>query len=186
MKRSRSVKLLTMASATLALTACEEKIDTEGEIYKTEAECRSSAFVPDPDCAPLLAEGVRIHDATAPRYNEMSLCESEHGITDCSAESSDGLLHYSPSPLGYLVTGAIAGQLVSDLVRPVYREKDRRRYYTTGGGYVRYMDNGRYGTTRTNINQYNPKVVKAPPRVQTRTTVASRSGFGSRSGTFGG
>lgn len=186
MKRSRSVKLLTMASATLALAACEEDVDTEGELYKTEAECLSSEFVPDSYCAPLLTEGLRIHDATAPRYISMSLCESEHGRSECAAVSSSSPLYYSPSPLGYLVTGAIAGQVVSNLVRPVYREKDRRRYYTTGGGFVRYMDNGRYGTTRTNIDRYNPKVVKAPPRIQTRTTVASRSGFGSRNGSFGG
>jgi len=185
MKRSRSVTLLTMATATLALTACEEQVDTEGELYKSEAECAASEFVPDADCSPLLAEGTRIHETTAPRYNAMGLCESEHGRSECVPVTGGTQTYYSPSPLGYLVTGAIAGKVVSDLVRPVYREKDSRRYYTTGGGFVRYMDNGRYGTTRSNIQNYNPKVTQSPPRVQTRTTVASRSGFGSRSGSFG-
>ena len=185
MKRSRSVKLLTMASATLVVAACEEKVDTEGELYRGEAECAASDFVPDTDCAPLLSEGTRIHEATAPRYSSMSLCESQHGRSECVPHIGGPQTYYSPSPLGYLVTGAIAGGVVSDLVRPVYREKGSRRYYTTGGGFVRYMDNGRYGTTRSNIRSYNPAINQAPPRVQTRTTAASRSGFGSRSGSFG-
>lgn len=185
MKRSRSVTLLTMASATLALTACEEQIDTEGELFRSEAECASSEFVPDADCAPLLTEGARIHDTTAPRYSRMFICESEHGRTQCAPYTSEGETYYSPSPIGYLVTGAIAGSVVSNLVRPVYREREGRRYYTPGGGYVRYMDNGRFGTSRASIQRYNPSVTQAPPRIQTRTTVASRSGFGSRSGFFG-
>ncbi|WP_299292567.1 DUF1190 domain-containing protein [uncultured Tateyamaria sp.] len=185
MKRSRSVTLLTMASATFALAACEEQVDTEGELYKSEAECSASEFVPEADCAPLLTEGTRIHKATAPRYNTMNLCEAEHGRSECVPHPGGPQTYYSPSPLGYLVTGAIAGGVVSDLVRPVYRERDSRRYYTTGGGFVRYMDNGRYGTTRSTIQSYNPTITQAPPRIQTRTTIASRSGFGSRSGSLG-
>lgn len=185
MKRSRSVNLLTMASASMVLAACEEKVDTEGEVYRTVASCTASEFVPDADCQPLLQEGERIHDATAPRYNTKQLCETQHGVGECLSGASGSPSYYSPSPIGYLVTGALVGAAISDLVRPVYRERDRRGYYTTGGGFVRYLDNGRYGTTNSNMRQYNPAVTQAPPRIQTRTTVASRSGFGSRSGSFG-
>ncbi|UWR60790.1 DUF1190 domain-containing protein [Phaeobacter inhibens] len=181
MKRSRSVKLLTMASASLALTACQEDFDTEGELYRTVSECFSSEHVPDGDCAPLIDEGKRIHETTAPRYNSRPLCE-EQG-TDCSYEKSGNQAYYSPVPMGYLVTGPIAGGVVSDFVRPVYRDRTRRGYYySTGGGYVGYLGGGRYGTTKKNIRAYNPKVQRAAPKIQTRTTVASRGGFGSRSG----
>jgi len=175
-----------MASTTLALSACEESVDTEGELYRTEAECVAAEFLPDADCAPLLTEGERIHTVTAPRYSSMSLCESEHGRSEGLPQLAEAQTYYAPSPIGYLVTGAIAGNAISNLVRPVYRERNNRGFYTTGGGFVRYLDNGRYGTTRSNIQRYNPTVTQAPPRVQTRTVVASRSGFGSRSGSFGG
>lgn len=185
MKRSRSVKLLTMASASLALTACQEELDTEGELYRSVSECISSEYVPDGDCAPLIEEGKRIHEATAARYNSLALCEQEG--SDCAYEKNAGQVYYSPAPMGYLVTGAIAGGVVSDLVRPVYRDRHRRGYYTTGGGYVGYLGNGRYGTTQRSIRQYNPTVQRAAPKIQTRTTVASRGGFGSRGGfSFGG
>lgn len=186
MKRSRSVTLLTMASAAMVLTACDEKIDTEGEVFRNTMECEQSALVPEADCAPLLVEGERIHFAAGPRYNTIALCESQHGANTCVAGSDAEQQFSSPIPVGYFVTRAVAGAVVSDLVRPVYSERESRRYYTTGGGYLSSMNNGRYGTTRSNIQRYNPAVTQAPPRVQTRTTVASRGGFGSRSGSFGG
>ncbi|MEP4198807.1 MAG: DUF1190 domain-containing protein [Aliishimia sp.] len=186
MKRSRSVTLLTMASAAMVLTACEEKIDTEGDVYRSVAECEQAALVPDADCTPLLDEGQRIHLAAGPRYNTLALCESQHGKNACNTMSQETQDFSSPIPVGYFVTGAIAGAVVADLVRPVYGERESRRYYTTGGGYLSLMNNGRYGTTRSSIQRYNPAVKQAPPRIQTRTTVASRGGFGSRSGSFGG
>jgi uncharacterized protein YgiB involved in biofilm formation len=187
MKRSKSIKLLTMASATLALTACQEEVDTEGELYRSVLECENADLVPNEDCEPLLEEGRRIHANTAPRYNSASLCDQEHGPGECKYQSGSDPSYYAPSPYGYLVVGALAGGAVGDLVRPIYRTKDRRGYYSTGGGYVSYLGNGRYGTNQKSIRQYNPRVTQVTPKIQTRTTVASRGGFGSRSGfSFGG
>lgn len=200
MKRSASIALVTMASAALLFTSWEAAPDAEGEVFRDTDQCVGSGFVPDEDCGPLLEKGREIHKASAPRYVSQDLCEREHSVS-FRASQGDSLKHghrtcvqeqdgtnryYSPSPFGYLVLGSLASTALSEAVRPVYSERDGRGYFMTGGGAVRYLGDGSYGVRSGNVRKYNPDVVQAKPRIQTRTTVASRSGFGSRAGGFGG
>ena len=186
MKRSKALKLVTMATAAVALTSCKETIDTEGQVFSSVAQCERSDIVSDADCDPLMQEGYKIHEATAPRYSDRYLCERDHGTENCDRETEGTKAYYSPSPIGYFLTGALVGSAVSNIVRPVYRERDKKRYYMPGGGTVRYLGNGLYGTGSGSVKKYAHNPARVSPKVQTRTTMASRTGFGGRSFSFGG
>ncbi|WP_298818947.1 DUF1190 domain-containing protein [uncultured Roseibium sp.] len=183
MKRSKSIKLVVMATTSVTLASCSDEPDLEGRVYKTEEECVTDSFVPDEVCTQVISAGKQIHQTSGPRYNTVNLCDEQHGNNSCLYESASGSDFYSPQPSGYFVTGALAGltgavasQALMNNVRPVYPERGSRRYYTSGGYYVGSYGGGSWRT-------YND-AVKTPPkaaRVQTRTSVASRGGFGSRS-----
>lgn len=184
MKRSKSIKLVAMATAAVTLSACEERTDQDGEIYTTEVQCEAGEFVPDADCAPLFAKGLAIHKETAPRYNSDHLCEDEHGFGQC--ERSFGHTYYSsPRPYGYLITGALSQVALAQAVRPVYADGNRRRYYMTGGSYIRFGSGRSVKFSSSGVKKFDPDLPRVAPKVQTRTTVVSRNGFGSRSGSFG-
>jgi len=66
---------------------------------------------------------------------------------------------------------------------PLYRDREDRYVNGYGGGYA-YRD---YRTGRMVTTRDNGDVVKqAPTRVQSRTTVVSRGGFGGGGRSFGG
>jgi len=180
MKRSKSIKLVVMATTTVSLAGCSQEPDLDGQVYRTEAECIAGDFVPDEVCAEALSVGKQIHDSTGPRYNTVNLCVDQHGNNVCLYDQSNEGSYYTPTPVGYFLTGALAGgatsQLLRDNVRPVYSERGSRRYYTSHGYYV-----GNYGGTGWRTYSDAVKTTPKPAKVQTRTSVASRGGFGSRS-----
>jgi len=180
MKRSKSIKLVVMATTTATLAGCSQEPDLEGRVYKTESECVADSYISDEVCVSAMKTGINIHENSGPRYESMSLCSDQHGNNACVGESSNGRSYFSPVPAGYFLAGALTGAITNDLlrsnVRPVYPERGSKRYYTSGGYYVGSYGGGSWRT-------YND-AVKSPPKpakVQTRTSVASRGGFGSRS-----
>lgn len=176
MKRSKSIKLVIMATTTATLAGCGQEPNLEGRVYKTETECIADNYLSDDMCATVVETGQAVHTTSAPRYNSMQLCTDQHGSNACEPVTSGGASFFAPLALGYFVARAADDSLTRSSIRPIYPERGSSRLYTPGGYYV-----GSYGsgTWRT----YDD-AVKAPPkpaRVQTRTSVASRGGFGSRS-----
>ncbi|WP_282095617.1 DUF1190 domain-containing protein [Epibacterium ulvae] len=182
MKRSKSVTLVAMAGAAVSLSACDPVPDSEGAVYTSEYRCIQGDFVPDADCAPLFAKGKEIHESTAPRYATRNLCEDQHGFGQCESAHN----YVSPRPYGYLIAGSLATIALGDAVRPVYPDRKRRGYYMTGGSYIHFGSGRSARYSSSEFKRFNADVPRAVPKVQTRTTVASRNGFGSRSGSFGG
>ena len=181
MKRSRSVTLVAMAGAAVSLSACDPAPDSEGAVYASEAQCIQEDFVPDADCAALFSKGEEIHESTAPRYATRSLCEDQHGFGQCES----GLSYASPRPYGYLIAGSLATLALSDAVRPIYPDRKRRGYYMTGGSYIHFSSGRTVKYRSSELKKFNVNAPRAVPKIQTRTTVVSRNGFGSRSGSFG-
>jgi uncharacterized protein YgiB involved in biofilm formation len=175
MKRSKSIKLVVMATTTVTLAGCSQEPDLDGRVYKTEAECIADNYLADESCANVIQTGEQLHTTSGPRYNSMSLCTEQHGTNSCTTASTNGTSFFTPFAVGYFVANAANGSLMRSSIRPIYPERGSRRYYTSGGYYVGSYDGG----WRT----YND-AVKTPPKpakVQTRTSVASRGGFGGRS-----
>ncbi|MEM5581451.1 MULTISPECIES: DUF1190 domain-containing protein [unclassified Roseibium] len=179
MKRSKSIKLVVMATTTVTLAGCADEPDLEGRVYKTEAECIADDYVPDEVCAAALQAGKATHETSGPRYKTITLCSEQHGNA-CLQETSSAGPYYTPSPSGYFLAGTLAGavasQVIGNNVRPVYSSRGQKGFYTSGGYYV-----GNYGGSSWRTYNDAVKTPPKPAKVQTRTSVASRGGFGSRS-----
>lgn len=179
MRRSTSLKLVLMASSAVAVSGCDlfEGPQTEGKAYRTVENCINDGLFTSSECQAAYQDAVKLHANSAPRYNSHSLCQEQHGIGNCEMRSS----FWTPFMTAYFV---------SSLIDNASRRDDRTRplYISSGGGF--YTSDGHVlrldrdsGINRLSQNTYKsrPKVAK----VQTRTTVAARGGFGSRS-SFGG
>ncbi len=176
MKRSKSIKLVVMATTTVTLGACSQEPDVEGRVYKSEAECQSDSYFAGETCTDIIKAGEEIHQAAGPRYNTLSLCSDQHGAENCVPAQSGSTNFYTPLVAGYFAARLADNALNRNSIRPLYPERGSKRYYTSGGYYVGNYGGGSWRT-------YND-AVKTPPKpakVQTRTSVASRGGFGSRS-----
>lgn len=193
-KRSRLVALTTLTALGAAtLSACggaadpEEARLSEAQYgpgvdafpYQSVEQCRSDNKVPDQECDRAAAAALAQNDEGAPRFESQNLCEEQFGSGECVQRTAGGGSFFTP-----LLTGFVIGQML-DGGRSRYRYsglyRDRRRdiYYTgggAGGGWL-YRD-PRTGTTRVGSRALQPPV--ATPRVQTRSSVVSRGGFGGR------
>jgi uncharacterized protein YgiB involved in biofilm formation len=203
MKRSRSMVLTTiMASSGLSLAACDSSppVDSpwlnppaaqapaaqaaaaaqsvDGRTYPNLQACRDADIVPNTECETAFAQA----EAQAPKFNDRQSCEERYGVDQCVPRSQAG----GGSVFMPLLTGFVVGQALSNLgnrgyygMQAPYGYGDRRYggggYY--GGGGNRTRD---YVTGRPN-DRYD-----APSRVQSRSSVISRGGFGGGSRSFGG
>ncbi|CAN7617941.1 DUF1190 domain-containing protein [Phenylobacterium sp. LjRoot219] len=197
-KRSGSLKLTTMlaGAASFTLVACGDDIGSstqwdqssiaQGEKveafgYANVDDCKRSDKVPDAECDAAWAAAQKDNAVSAPRYAEQSTCEDLYGAGNCVPRSSGGANFFTP-----LLAGFVIGQMMDNFGRPYYRGtglyREGERY---GGGYSSGWGGslGRdYRTGRTVIARQGiepPDTIRqAPPKVQTRTAVVSRGGFG--------
>jgi uncharacterized protein YgiB involved in biofilm formation len=205
-KRSTSVKLTTMlaGAASLSVAGCDnagspaqwdqasiaQGPKVEAFRYASLDACKAADEVPDKECEAGWAAAQKDNETSAPRYTDRANCEDVYGQGNCVPRGTGGGSFFAP-----LLTGFVIGQMFGGDGRPyyrgtgIYRQDDRwgGGYYTGWGG---RLDRD-YGTGRSVIARQGiepPDAIRqAPPRVQTRTAVVSRGGFGGgRSYGFGG
>lgn len=176
MKRSKSIKLVVMATTSVTLAGCSQDPDVEGRVYKNEAECRADTYLADGVCPEVIQIGERIHKESGPRYDTVGVCNDQHGIGNCGPETFGNLSYFTPFAAGYFASKLTGNVLDRSSIRPVYPERGSKRLYTSGGYFVGSYGGGSWRT-------YDDAVKKPPKpaKIQTRTSVASRGGFGSRS-----
>ena len=195
-KRSSKVALttLTATAGTMALSACGDDPWVEGQVFASVAEC-SAAGVSPLECQNAYNAALSDNINDAPRFESIDLCEGEFGSGQCRQLSA--ISPGQPSNVWVpLLGGFVIAQMMSngaDLdididghrrrkYAPLYRGKTGGWYY--GGSNYGPMTpgaNGRYG--------YDPATLNRPvsaPRVQTRSDIASRGGFGGRASSRGG
>jgi uncharacterized protein YgiB involved in biofilm formation len=191
-KRSRTVVLTTLTAfgAAATLTACEGDIDESrlseqqyGKAvtafpYQSLDECKLDDKVPDSECETAQRTALEQNQTGAPRFESLDLCEEEFGAGNCNRGNGGGSF-FTP-----LLTGFVIGQMLDGGSRyrysPMYRSARQGVYYTGGGGGGGwlYRSGGGYRVGREALA---PPV--AAPRVQTRSSVVSRGGFGGRAAT---
>ena len=192
MKRSTSLTLTAMAGAGLTLSACDQHAlpppqPVQAVAYASLDQCKLSKEVPAAECDKAFAAARADDGAHAPRYAERSTCEDTYGPGNCVPRGSGG----NGSFFTPLLTGFVIGRMLDGGGQPYYRGTGL--YRDNGGGYVTgfggHLDRD-YRTGRTSIDRRSidpPAAIReAPPRVQTRTSVVSRGGFGGGSRSFGG
>ncbi|WP_310620341.1 DUF1190 domain-containing protein [Flexibacterium corallicola] len=184
-KRSGQLKLVMMATTTMAIAGCGAEPQEEGHFYTSLGQCQRDEVFTKAQCEQAFAEGEARHEKTAPRYESNGLCEEQHGSNQCSPHKPEGSIrtdYYTPNVGGYFLAGMITSAVIDgigDLARPAYRNR-RGGYYTSSGYKLGPVTSGY--KTKVSTKAVTKKVIR--PKVQTRTSVASRGGFGSRSGGF--
>ena len=187
MKRTRRLALTSlMAMGGVTLTACGDnaadnvRIENPGKsvdawAYQSLQECQDKNEVPDDACEKA-EKAALADDQKAAKWNDQKSCEDVYGEGQCvpRQHASGGQSFWGP-----LIAGFVVGQMLDGGWggRGMYRDP-RGGYYTTGGSRV-WTD---YSTGRTKISQrgFDAPDRIAPPKLQTRTSVLSRGGFGGR------
>lgn len=199
MMRSKSLTLTSlMCGASLTIGACDgtpevskaeaqlNKDPVEAFAYASLDQCKAENKVSDEECDKGYAAALKDNETNSPRYAEQASCEEVYGVGQCVPRSqANGGSFFTP-----LLTGFIIGQMLDGGYRGtgLYRRDDRYGggYYTGWGGRV----NHDYATGRTSVGRYGidppAQVRQAPARIQTRSTVVSRGGFGGGGRSYGG
>lgn len=175
MKRSGPLKLVLLATTAVILSGCGED-PSEGEAYTSVEQCISLGNFTEAECNDAFEAALAQHEESSPRYDSRSLCEQEHGIGNCNPPRNG---YYAPSMNGFFL-GYLVGNMTSDWAyrsRPIYTSSSGGLY--TSSGYRLYRNSS---TGRVEVNNKAMTTAPRPARVQTRTSVAARGGFGLRSG----
>lgn len=187
MKRSRTVALTTLTAAgTMTLTGCGDDPLVEGQVFASVAEC-TAAGVPAAECQNAYTQALADNRNDAPRFETRDLCEGEFGAGQCQQQFADGGGGSFWVPLlgGFLIANAIDDIDIDRKKRkyaPIYRSRASGNYYHGGSNYgpMSRTSSGRYGFAPDTLN----RPVSAP-RVQSRSDIASRGGFGGRASSRG-
>jgi uncharacterized protein YgiB involved in biofilm formation len=192
LKRSRSLQVTSlMATVGFTLSACgapqgnatAPSEPAEPALAYTSIEaCKSADVVADTECDTAYAAAQTEAETTAPRYATRAECEGEWGPEQCRPLNRGGGSFFGP-----LATGFIIGQMMNGGYRgggPLYRDRQGQFSNGYGGGYL--SRDYRTGQTVTNAREHTPAARQAPSRVQSRTAVVSRGGFGGGGRGYGG
>lgn len=185
MKRSKSVVLTSMiAGAGVSVTACDlpssAGTPVEAQSYTSVDQCKQAGVAPPAECERAYAQAQTADTQNAPRFDDRQTCEEQYGVSQCVPRNNGSF--FTP-----LLTGFVIGQLLNGgggyRGAPMYRDRDGNYYGGAGGRISRNYVNGR---TTIGSNAFDGNA-RAPARVQSRSSVISRGGFGGGGGrSFGG
>lgn len=161
---------------------------TEVSAFNSVPECVASGAFSQVQCADAQTAAQAQDGKAAPRFADRDVCEDQFGPGQCAARTNGGQSFFTP-----LLTGFMIGQLLDGgrgyRYQPLYRSGRDNRFYTGSGA---WLSSGGYGG-RPYGYQVGSRAVANPvttQRIQTRSSVVSRGGFGgrasARSGGWGG
>lgn len=171
------------------LTACEPeqpKYSNEAYIFENVNECFDKGFRMDV-CESNLEKAKAAHLSSAPRFDSIKACEAEFGEGNCQGNGS----HDHSTGQGNFFLPLMAGMMLGSMMnsnsfnqsRPLYRDKDRRGFYS--GGYFVGNKNkpqmNNLGKSRS-FKSYNGVSNSKGGSFASKSATVSRSGFGARSG----
>ena len=176
-KRSATVAL-TLMGAAFVLSGCKED-ETQASSFPDAAACKaqvaqgSLAFTAE-DCDAAFAQAQADHNATAPRYDALAVCEEQHGAGNCEQQAQPGGgFSFMPLLAGMLI-GQMLGGRGGFMSQPLSRTANGR--FTTPGGTQVATNTGKGPMSATAFNKA-PSTVGKPP--MTQADAMRRGGFGS-------
>ncbi|WP_310541319.1 DUF1190 domain-containing protein [Phenylobacterium sp.] len=198
-KRSGAVTLTSlMAGSAISISACDSAPpatqwgdppaassgrSVEASSFTSLADCTASGSFTAEQCSAALTQAQKDSAENAPKFGDQKSCEERYGVDQCVPRSSQG----GGSFFTPLLTGFIIGQAMNNLGgyrgAPMYRDRDGG--FTGGSGYPVSRDYVT-GRTRVNSDSFDAPRANAPTRVQSRSSIISRGGFGGGSRSFGG
>lgn len=191
-KRSKTVALSILGAASFALAGCQdEQIDAQAypDVATCKAEVGEGGLASTEACDVAFAEAQALHVEAAPRYDSIEVCESQHGEGACGSEQaqvgnggSSGI--FMPLLTGYLIGNMLSNRASMAGSQPLYRK--------AGGGYTNASGNASYsgnkGKGTLSSSQFSKPAATAGKAPMTKSSIASRGGFGKTAGTrsYGG
>lgn len=192
MKRSRSLVLTGMVAAGgLSLQACDvpapatqwdepPAAETPVRTFQSAAECRATGEFTNAQCEDAQRSALADNQANAPQYADRRTCEDIYGEGQCVPRSGTGG-SFVPLLTGFIIGQALSGGLGG---RAYYQDRSGREFLGGGGGAITRD----YVTGRPSVRSDvfgPPSTRQAPSRVQRRSGVISRGGFGGGGRGFG-
>jgi uncharacterized protein YgiB involved in biofilm formation len=187
MKRSRRVALTTLTIAGVAaVQGCGsgdwgDEAAVEVFPYNSVTECVGAGELPASECEAAYGDAVAGHAQAAPRFQGQALCEEEFGKDRCRPMQTAQGGVWMP-----LLGGFMIGRMLDSQNRMgyrhagLYRSRVDDRWYTGGGSAVRGSGGGWLAGARSFDRP------SATPPIHTRSSIASRGGFGARARGGGG
>jgi uncharacterized protein YgiB involved in biofilm formation len=158
--------------------------EVDAKTYASLDACKSSGDMTAEQCDTAYAQAQKDSAANAPKFGDQQSCEERYGVSQCVPRNdNNGGSFFTP-----LLTGFIVGQALNNMGgryygAPMYR--DRQGTYYGGSGYPLSRDYVT-GRTRVRTDSFDAPEMRAPARVQSRSAVISRGGFGGGGHGWGG
>lgn len=196
--RSNSVRAGLLGFSAFALAACEEPVDLT--FFSDVQQCREAAAESTEfsagDCDRSFEQAMAEHAVLAPRYDELALCEEQHGEGACAtAEVAGGAIgeadsvqngsSFMPFFMGYMIGNALSSNRPGAYAgRAVYRDT-KGQTFSTEGRQLGFAGAG--SKVRGPSSQLRSPDLSRIAAPMSRATVSARGGFGAaRSASFGG
>ncbi len=191
-RRKRSVAAgLSAAGAIAMLSGCDGNPDdaqlsrekygapTEVAAFESVDQCVQAGEYDRATCTAAQQKALADDLKAAPRFESQNLCEDQFGGAQCVQRSYGGQSFFTP-----LLTGFLIGQLLNNSgprysYGGLYRNRREDRWYTPSGAWLY----GGGGGGRNYRYQVGSRAITTPvrtQRIQTRSSVVSRGGFGGR------
>ncbi len=190
LKRSKTLQVTSlMATVSFSMAACGSPqlagpapAADPALAYTSLDECKAANDIEDTACDAAYADAQRQAETSGPRYATQAECEGQWGPNECRPLNNGNGSFFGP-----LATGFLIGQLLNGGGYrgggPLYRDRQGQFSNGFGGGYL--ARDYRTGRSYANRNDF-PVARQAPSRVQSRTSVVSRGGFGGGGRGYGG
>lgn len=181
-KRSQAVGL-TAIGAVAMLSACdtgpsEEELSrqmfgepTEVAVYQSVAECQVDRQFSEEECKKAQSTALNQDSKAAPRFESREDCEAQFGASQCHQRSGIFMPLMAGFMIGRMMNGGANGYA------GLYRDRRNDTYYSGSGAWVNTGKRTANGNHFVGKKAFDPVV---PPKVQTRSDVRSRGGFGAR------
>ena len=169
MKKSRSVQLVLLGSASAAFAACDDggALPASAQFYPTVAECIADHGTAPCEDAKAVADSTQA--AEAARFSQKQECEQEYGVGNCETRQAAGSSFFMPMMMGYMMGNMMNG---GRYAQPVYRGPNSTAVMPSGG---RLLNVGRFDNLGAGRAAFRP----AP-----QITPVSRGGFGSTAANY--
>ena len=202
--RSTAVRGTLLGVSAFAFAACDEPVDLTffSDVDQCTAAVAESSEFSAGDCDRAFEQALTEHAVLAPRYDELALCEEQHGAEVCApvevaagvpgevagpeaaATHASGSV-FMPLFMGYMIGNALGRSSAGGYAgRPIYTDA-KGGWFSSDGRQVGFAGPG--STVRGTPAAVRPPAMSAPAAPMTRATISARGGFGAaRTASFGG
>jgi uncharacterized protein YgiB involved in biofilm formation len=147
--------------------------------YRSVSECVADGEYSEEQCQVADRNAWNQDSTAAPRFEDQIDCEDQFGFGNCRSQGS----FFVPAMTGFLIGRYISGGSSRYRYAGLYRDSRDDVDYMGSGGWLYRGKSSKSNRYYVGAKALDPVT---SPRVQTRSAIASRGGFGGRAGMSGG